>query len=93
MVLGLALAVAAGAYAAARFASPSIVAYVVEETLVQKLPPGTDPVAVRARFHTMLHGHPGSAARLERLMEIAQVLEKSQRLTPSELEHLLAGRL
>ena len=90
--LGLAMALAAGAYAAAKLASASIVAYVVEETLIQKSPPGIDPVWVRRRFHNLLSRVSSRAVRLERLMEIAQVLEKSQRLSPADVERLLGGR-
>ena len=90
-VLGVCLIIAAASFTAARLASASIVAYVVEETLVQKAPPGTDPLWVRFRFRTMLSGSAGKAARIDRLMDIAQALEKSQQLTAPEFERLLAG--
>jgi len=79
----------AGVYLAASFCAPSIVAYVVEETLIQKAPPGTDLRILRLRPEKRLAGCSNKAARLERLLEIAQTLERTQRLTPGQLESAL----
>jgi hypothetical protein len=91
LILALMGAAAAGAYLAAKVYSASIVSYVVEETLIQKAPPGMDPHLLRLRLQSGLAACPDKTARLKRLMEIAQTLEKTQRLTPDELESALKG--
>ncbi len=88
-MLGLMGVVAAGIYLAAKLCAGSIVAYVVEETLVQKAPPGTDPHLLRSRLESRLAACPDKASRLQRLMEIAQTLERVQALTPDQLESVL----
>ncbi len=80
---------AAGIYLAAKVCAGSIVAYVVEETLIQKAPPGTDPRVLRSRLESRLTACPDKASRLQRLMEIAQTLERVQALTPDQLESVL----
>lgn len=82
-------AAAAGVYLTAKLCAGSIVAYVVEETLIQKAPPGTDPHLLRSRLESRLAACPDEATRLQRLMEIAQTLERVQTLTPHELEGAL----
>jgi hypothetical protein len=80
---------AAGVYLTAKLCAASIVAYVVEETLVQKAPPGMDPQVIRFRLEKSLAGCADKNARLRRLLEIAQTLEKTQGLTPAQLESVL----
>ncbi len=89
LILGLIGILAACAYLAAKLHAPSIVAYVVEETLIQKAPPGMDPNTLRFRLENRLAECPDKTARLNRLLEIAQTLEKTQRLTPDQLESAL----
>jgi hypothetical protein len=84
-------AIAAGAYLTAKLYSHSLVFYVVEETLIQKAPPGTDPVELRLRLRTRMGKCPDESARLGQLMAIAQTLEKTQRLTPDQLEMAVKG--
>ena len=84
-------AVAAAAYLTAKLYSYSIVFYVVEETLIQKAPPGTDPVELRLRLRARMEKCPDESARLGWLMAIAQTLEKTQRLTPDQLEMAMKG--
>lgn len=84
---------AAVAYLTAKLYSPSIVFCVVEETLIQKAPPGTDPVELRLRLRTQLAKCPDESARLGQLMTIAQTLEKTQRLTPEQLDIATKGCL
>jgi hypothetical protein len=91
LVLGMMGVIAAGAYLTAKLFSHSIVLYVVEETLVQKAPPGTDPFELRLRFRTRMAKCPDESSRRERLMAIAQTLEKTQRLTPDQLEMAIEG--
>ena len=83
--------VALACYVTARHYSAGIVLYVVEQSLVQKAPPGTDPALLRERFHALLSGAPGPKARMEELLRISEALEKVQRLTPEELGELLGA--
>jgi hypothetical protein len=81
---------ACGAYATARIYSATLVAYVVEESLIQKAPDGADAGLIRARFQGLVHSLPDRRSRLQRLMEMSQVLEKVQRLDPAGVERLLS---
>jgi hypothetical protein len=89
LILALMGGAVAGVYLLARLYAATIVAYVVEETLIQKAPPGTDPQVIRLRLESRLAVWPDKAARLRRLLEIAQTLEKTQSLTPGQLESVL----
>lgn len=77
---------------AAKLSAGWMVAYVVEETLIQKAPAGMDPHVLRSRLESRLDVCPDRATRLQRLMEIAQTLERVQTLTPEQLESVLTGR-
>ena len=90
LILGLLLAVALVFYGAARYYSPFLVEYVVEQTLIQKAPSGTDPVLLKARLRTLLSAAPNQELRMESLLRISSYLEKVQSLTPGELNDLLA---
>ena len=78
-----------GTYGIAHRFSPTIVAYVVEQSLIQKTPDGMSQTQAKQRFETWL-----SAARPEdklmKLLELSRYLEKVQALTPEEMNHLLA---
>src|SRR5262245_10846475 len=58
------------AYGAARHYSRAIVAYVVEETLVEKAPPGANPADVHGRFRALTGAIADPDARLERMLQI-----------------------
>jgi hypothetical protein len=89
MVLGLGGVLVLATYAGLKRQSPAIVAYVVEQTLVQKSPPGTDEVGLRHRFRDVIDDFPDGSARLEKLLALSQALEKTQKLNNLELEQLL----
>src|SRR5262245_42726912 len=89
MLLGLGI-VACGAYAITRVYATALVTYVVEESLIQKAPEGADPGQIRARFQGIIHSLPDRSSRLQRLMEMSQVLEKVQRLDQDGVERLLS---
>ena len=89
-VIALLGTLAATGYGLARRHSPRLVAWVVEEALVQKAPRGTDVAALRRRFRGMVDGIEDPRARLERLLSISQNLEKVQSVAPAELGPLLA---
>ncbi len=88
--MGLLLAIASVSYGAAKYYSPSLVAYVVEQTLIQKAPSGTDPVLLKSRLSAFLSAAPDKRLKMERLLGISAYLEKVQSLTPAELDDLLA---
>jgi hypothetical protein len=81
---------ACGAYAITRFYSIILVTYVVEESLIQKAPDGADTAQIRARFQELVDSLPDRRSRLQRLIEMSQVLEKVQRLDPVGMERLLS---
>ncbi len=76
-------------YGIAKSYSNDIVAYVVEQALLQKIPEGTDPGPVRKRFESLLASAPEDV-KLLKLMALSSYLEKVQKLTPGELDRLLA---
>jgi hypothetical protein len=76
-------------YGAAKFYSPSLVIYVVEQTLIQKAPPGTDVVLLRRDLKSLVDAAPNRDVKMEVLFRISSYLEKVQILTPEELKGLL----
>jgi len=76
-------------YGVARHYSPSLVLYVVEQSLVQKAPAGTDSKLLLARLHALLSKTPSQKTRMEKLLRISEYLEKTQRLTSEELDKLM----
>jgi hypothetical protein len=81
---------ALASYGTARYYSPALVLHVVEQSLIQKAPLETDPTWLRSRLHALLSTAPDKNARMEKLLGISAYLEKVQRLTPEELDELLA---
>ncbi len=90
MVAGVFAGLALSALATAHYYSASMIAYVVEEALVQKLPVGSDPRPVRVKFHILMAELPDRRVRMERLLSMSQYLEKLQVLEPRDLDRLLA---
>jgi hypothetical protein len=77
-------------YGAAKYYSPSLILYVVEQSLIQKAPAGTDTVLLQNRLRTHLSTISDQSAQMRRLLRISEYLEKVQHLTPEELDRLLA---
>jgi hypothetical protein len=75
-------------YAVGRQFSPAIVAYVVEEALVQKAPQGVSALEAHRHFQEWLAGI-GPDRRLNELLDLSRYLEKVQKLTPDEFIQLL----
>jgi hypothetical protein len=90
IVIAALFALASVFYGVARHYSPYLVLYVVEQSLAQKAPSGTDSNLLRARLHALLSVTPDQDAQMKRLLRISQYLEKVQSLTPEELDKLLA---
>jgi hypothetical protein len=76
-------------YGIGRQFSPAIVAYVVEEALVQKAPAGMSPLEARRHFDAWFSALEPDH-KLTKLLELSRFLEKVQILTPDELKRLLA---
>jgi hypothetical protein len=79
-------------YAAARINSGALLEYVVERTLVQKSPAGSDPAEVNRRFRSLLDNLSDKRERTDLLFRISSELEKVQELSPRALEDLLGGK-
>jgi len=79
------------AYAIAKHYSPSLVAHVVKQALIEKAPAGMSPALVRERFEKLMAADP-SNDKLEKMLALSNYLEKVQKLTPAEFERLLAIR-
>lgn len=88
IVLGLLGVLFLAAYGVATHYSPAIVAYVVEQALVQKAPDGMSPDLVRERFEALLASTP-TERKMRVLLALSNYLEKVQKLTPVEMNRLL----
>jgi hypothetical protein len=77
-------------YGAARHYSPSLILYVVEQSLAQKAPAGTDSILLRERLHAILASAPNQSVRMEKLLRISEYLEKVQHLSYEEIDRILA---
>jgi hypothetical protein len=76
-------------YGIAKSYSEAIVVYVVEQALLQKIPEGMDSLQVQKRFESLL-ASTSEDSKLLKLMALSSYLEKVQKLTPGELDRLLA---
>ena len=89
VVMAAFLAFGLTSYGIARHYTPSLILYVVEQSLIQKAPEGIKPYMVHRRLDTFLSAMPDQNARIETLLRISQYLEKTQHLTAEEWEGLL----
>jgi hypothetical protein len=89
MVAAVLSGFAVALYLASSYYSAALTAYVVEQTLVQKLPQGENPALARSRFREALDSVPDRKAKLRKLLSMSQFLERRQLLTPRELDELL----
>ena len=89
MVAAVLSGFAVALYMASGYYSAALTAYVVEQTLVQKLPQGANPALARSRLREALDSVPDRKARLRKLLSMSQFLERRQLLTPRELDELL----
>ena len=77
-------------YGAGRHYAPSLIRYIVEQSLIQKAPSGADPVCLQNRLRAVLSKTPDRNAQTQRLLQISEYLEKVQFLTPEDLDSLMA---
>jgi len=85
----LLLAIALAVYGTAQYYSQSLILFVVEQTLLQRSPSGTDPGLLRRRLETHLAASPSQESKMEELLNLSMRLEKVQALAPEEIEELL----
>jgi hypothetical protein len=90
LVIGSLLVCASVLYGAAKYYSPSLVRYVVEQSLLQKAPSDTSTASLHERFIALLSAAPDKNTQMERLLRISEYLEKVQRLNFEQLDQLLA---
>jgi hypothetical protein len=90
IAIGLLFVCASVLYGAAKYYSPSLVRYVVEQSLLQKAPSGTNNASLHERFSALLSAAPDKDTQMERLLQISEYLEKVQRLNFEQLDQLLA---
>jgi hypothetical protein len=90
LIAGLLLASALILYGAAKYYSPTLIFYVVEQSLIQKAPSGIDSALMHARLSALIAKDPDHKAQMRKLLHISQYLEKVQHLTPGDLDRLLA---
>ena len=88
-IVGVLALAAAVTYATARYYAPALMAYVVEQTLIEKAPPGTDVTELRDRFRATLAAEPSDSSKMQKIMRLSQYLEKVQQLTRPELDILM----
>ena len=88
LVMAAFLAFALTSFGIARHYTPSLIFYVVEQSLIQKAPPGINARAVHQRLDALLSEMRGQNARMETLLRISQYLEKTQHLTAEEWDGL-----
>ena len=90
MVVTMLGILALASYGTAKYYSPALVFHAVEQSLIQKAPLGADPTWLRGRLHALLSTASDKNARMEMLLGVSAYLEKVQRLTPEELDELMA---
>ncbi len=88
-IIGVLAAAGVALYGLGRYYSPVLITYVVEQTLAEKAPPGTDKQLLQSRFRSLVSSSGSREIRLQRLFRLSQYLEKVQELTRPELEILL----
>jgi len=91
MVVGALLASAFILYGTAKFFSPALILYVVEQSLIQKAPADINTGQLHKKLHALLDEDPDQNAKLKRLLQISGYLEKVQHMTSEELNGLLVS--
>ena len=88
-VLLIFIVLASALYGVAKYNSNFLVEYVVEKTMIQKAPAGTDPAKIRKYLQALLSAEPDRQSRTDLLFRISRDLEKIQVLSPQALADLL----
>jgi hypothetical protein len=88
-IMGIVLVIVLILYGTAKMYSYILVEYVVEKTLIQKAPAGTDAAEVHRLLEELLASIPDKSAKTNLLFGISGELEKVQVLSPRALQELL----
>jgi hypothetical protein len=91
LVIGSLFVLVSVLYGAARHYSSSLIFYVVEQSLIQKAPPGADTALLQKRFQAQISAIPDKDSQMKKLLRISEYLEKVQHLTLAQLEELLGA--
>ena len=78
-------------YGTAKCYSPSLILYVVEQSMAQKAPSETDLETLHGRLQKLLATDSDQDERMKKLLWISEQLEKVQHLTQEDLDRLLAS--
>ncbi|HTY64153.1 MAG TPA: hypothetical protein VMG30_18025 [Acidobacteriota bacterium] len=90
IIAGIISALSVILYGAGLHYSPALIQYVVEQSLIQKAPAGTDPVELHKRLHALVSAIPDQNTRMKMLLRISEYIEKIQRLSLKDMDRLLA---
>jgi hypothetical protein len=82
-------AIASVLYGAAKYYSPSLVLFVVEQSLLQKAPKGIDPASIHERFQACFSAEHDRKSQMQKLLQVSEYLEKTQNLSLEQLDNLL----
>jgi len=89
LVMGSLMVIASVFYGAAKYYSPSLVFFVVEQSLIQKAPSGVDRTLLHDRLRAQIFATPDKTSRMQKLLRISECVEKVQYLTLEQLDQIL----
>ncbi len=89
LVFGSFIVVASVLYGAAKYYSPSLIFFVVEQSLIQKAPSGVDRTLLHERLRAQMLAVPDKNSQMQRLLQISEYVEKVQYLTLEQFDQLL----
>jgi hypothetical protein len=89
-VIGSLVVLVSVLYGAAKHYSPSLVLYVVEQSLIQKAPPGNNLPCLHQRLRTYISAAPDKNSQMEKLFRISEYLERVQHVSFEQIDELLA---
>jgi hypothetical protein len=89
LVVGSLMVIASVFYGAAKYYSPSLVFFVVEQSLRQKAPSGVDRTLLHERLRAQISATPDKTSQLQKLLRISEYVEKVQYLTLEQMDQLL----
>jgi hypothetical protein len=89
LVIASLFALASVLYGAAKYYSPSLVFFVVEQSLLQKAPSGIDPASIHEHLDACIAAAHDRNSQMQKMLQISEYLEKVQYLSLEQLDKLL----
>lgn len=89
LVVGSLMVIASVFYGAAKYYSPTLVFFVVEQSLIQKAPSGVDRTILDERLRAQIFVTPDKTSQMQKLLRISEYLEKVQYMTLEQLDQIL----